>query len=298
MKISAVNLWSWYPLVASRDLQAGAVMPALLHTERLVVWRSREGRLGVWSDRCPHRSISLSLGSTIGETLVCSYHGWEFGSEGNCRRIPAHPGLTPSPAARVRVYPATEEANYVWACLGEPASAQPECALLAGSALYPIRSMHVRADAETVALILLSHPLTAHAERTPAGPTEYQLDGDTLTVAHADASAPAICRVQLGSPPIVVCKLDAAGEPVTYAVLVQPTGENTACIHLALLGEGKQTARLALNGALLRLRDRIPVLAQSILLPELRDVLANTIQVGVMSKGFHHGEDNRPSRAQ
>jgi hypothetical protein len=170
--------------------------------------------------------------------------------------------------------------------------------LLAGSVPCPIRSMHVCADAETVALILLSHPLTAHAERTPAGPAEYHLDGDTLTVAHAGDSGPAICRVRLGLPPIVVCKLDAVGEPLTYAVLVQPTGENTAVIHLALLDEGKPMVRLALNGALLRLRDRIPALAQSILLPELQDVLAATVQPAVLSKGFHHGEDNRSSRAQ
>jgi phenylpropionate dioxygenase-like ring-hydroxylating dioxygenase large terminal subunit len=127
MTIIAVNPWSWYPIVASRDLQAGAGVPAMLHSERLVVWRSGQGRLCIWNDRCPHRSMSLSLGSTIGEMLVCPYHGWEFGSDGNCRRIPAHPTLTPSRAARVRVYPVTEEANYVWACLGEPASTRPEC---------------------------------------------------------------------------------------------------------------------------------------------------------------------------
>ncbi len=300
MSISAVNLWSWYPIVASRDLQTGAVMPAMLHGERVVVWRSREGRLGVWNDRCPHRSMSLSLGSTLGEMLVCPYHGWEFGSDGNCRRIPAHPATTPSRAARARVYPAIEASNYVWACLGEPASAQPECGLVAGSALSPIRSMHVCADAETVALILLAHPLTATAGQTPAAPA-CQLEGDMLAVTHAGESGSAICRAQLGLPPIIVCKLDIAGEPLSYAGLIQPTGENTAVVHLALLGEGAQAARLALNRALSRLRDRMPVLAQSVLLPELRDVLADLRQpaaISVMSKGLDHGENNRPSRAQ
>jgi nitrite reductase/ring-hydroxylating ferredoxin subunit len=300
MSISAVNLWSWYPIVASRDLEAGAVMPATLHGERVVVWRSRQGRLGIWNDRCPHRSMSLSLGSTLGEMLVCPYHGWEFGTDGNCRRIPAHPATTPSRAARARVYPAIEASNYVWACLGEPASAQPECALVAGSTLSPIRSMHVRADAETVALILLSHPLTARAEQTPAAPACH-LEGDTLTVTHAGENGAAICRVQVGSPPIVLCKLEIAGEPLSYAGLVQPTGENTAVVHLALLGEGPQAARLALNGALSRLRDAMPVLAQSVLLPELADALADSRQpeaISVMSKGLNHGENNRPSRAQ
>jgi nitrite reductase/ring-hydroxylating ferredoxin subunit len=300
MSISAVSLWSWYPIVASKDLQAGAVMPAMLHGERLVVWRSREGRLGIWNDRCPHRSMSLSLGSTIGEILVCPYHGWEFGPDGNCRRIPAHPATAPSRAARARVYPTVEVSGYVWACLGEPASAQPECGLLASAVPSPIRSMHVGVDAETVALILLSHPLTTRAEQTPAAPA-CQLDGDTLTVTHARESGSATCRVQLGLPSIVVCKLDIAGEPLSYAGLVQPTGENTACVHLALLGERTQAARLALNGALSRLRDRMSVLAQSGPLLELRDVLADSGQpaaMSVTSKGIDHGKNNRPSRAQ
>jgi nitrite reductase/ring-hydroxylating ferredoxin subunit len=300
MSIGAVNLWSWYPIVASKDLQAGAVMPAMLHGERLVAWRSREGRLGIWNDRCPHRSMSLSLGSTLGELLVCPYHGWQFSADGNCRRIPAHPATTPSRAARARVYPAIEAAGYIWACLGEPASAQPECGLFAGAALSPIRSMHVRADAETVALILLSHPLTARAEQTPSAPA-CQLDGNTLTATHAGENASAICRVQVGGPPIVVCTLDIAGEPVRYVGLVQPTGEDTAVIHLALIGEATLAARLALNDALARLRNRMPVLAQSVLLPGLRDVLADVAQPAAMSaisKGLDHGENNRPGRAQ
>jgi nitrite reductase/ring-hydroxylating ferredoxin subunit len=300
MSISAVSLWSWYPVVASKDLQAGAVMPAMLHGERLVVWRSREGRLGIWNDRCPHRSMSLSLGSTIGERLVCPYHGWEFGPDGNCQRIPAHPATAPSRAARARVYPAVEASGYVWACLGEPASAQPECGLLAGAMLSPIRSMHVGVDAEAVALILLSHPLTARAEQTPAAPA-CQLDGDKLAVTHARESGSAICWVQRGLPFIIVCKLEIAGEPLSYAALVQPTGENAACVHLALLGEGTQAARLTLNGALTRLRDRISALAQDGPPPELRSVLLDSGQptaMSVTSKGIDHGENNRPSRAQ
>ncbi len=306
MGISAVNLWSWYPVVASTDLQAGGVMPATLHGERLVVWRSREGRFGVWNDRCPHRGMSLSLGATIGDLLVCPYHGWEFGSDGNCRRIPAHPAVTPSRGARVRVYPALEASGYIWACLGEPASAQPEYGPIGDDAvLRPVRSMHVRADAEAVALVLLSHPLTAHAERTPAGPAQCQRNGDTLTVTHAAESGPAICRVRLGSPPIVVCTLGGADRPLTYAALVQPTDENTAVIHLALLGDGTSdatlAARLALNAALVRLRDKMPVLAQSSLLPELHDIIPDLIQpaaAGTPWKGLDDGENNRPNRTQ
>jgi nitrite reductase/ring-hydroxylating ferredoxin subunit len=280
MRIGAVNLWSWYPVVASGDLQAGAVMPAMLHGERLVVWRSREGRIGVWNDRCPHRSMSLSLGATTGDALVCPYHGWEFGSDGNCRRIPAHPALTPSRAARARVYPAIEAANYVWACLGEPASAQPEYGLFAGLVPEPIRSMHVRADAETVALVLLSHPFAA--ERGPAELADCRLDGDILAVTHASERGHTLCRARLGLPSIVVCQPDPASGSLPYAALVQPTGEDTAAIHLALLDSGTPAARLALNSALVRLRHRMGDLAQSALLLKLRNAAAGWAQPAPM----------------
>lgn len=270
MSISSVNLWSWFPIVAAKDLHAGAVLPAKLHAERLVVWRSREGCVGVWSDRCPHRGMSLSLGSTLGDTLVCPYHGWEFGADGNCRRIPAHPATKPSHAARARVYPAIEACGYVWACLGEPAAAQPECALLAGAALSPVRSLHVRADAATVALILLSRPLTDRRKPAPA----WQLDGDTLTVTHPLAGGAAVCRARVGLPPVVACSIDGAGTSLRYAGLVQPTGENTAVVHLALLEEAPLATRLALNAALERLREEMPALAQGALLPELREAAA------------------------
>lgn len=284
IRIGAVNLWSWYPVVASSDLPAGAVMPAMLHGERLVVWRSREGRIGVWNDRCPHRSMSLSLGATTGDTLVCPYHGWEFGSDGNCRRIPAHPALTPSRAARARVYPALEASNYVWACLGEPASAQPEYGLFAGLVPEPIRSMHVRADAETVALILLSHPLAAYphaaqphaadAEHPPTELADCRLDGDILAVTHAGERGQTLCRARLGLPSIVVCQPDPASGSLPYAALVQPTGEDTAAIHLALLGSGTEAARLTLNSALVRLRHGMRDLAESALLLKLRNAAA------------------------
>jgi nitrite reductase/ring-hydroxylating ferredoxin subunit len=265
MGISAVNLWSWHPVVASADLLAGGLMRVTLQGEALVVWRSQEGRVGVWNDRCPHRGMSLSFGATIGDTLVCPYHGWVFGSDGNCRRIPAHPELTPSRAARTRVYPVVEASSYVWACLGEPLSEQPEGGLVAGSVLQPVRSMHVRADAETVAQILLAHPLSAK----PMASAEYRQDVDILTARHAGESGTAICRVQLESAPVVVCELDTATEASTYAAFVQPVDETTSVIHLALIGEGPQSARLALNEALVRLRGAIPALASGQVLPEL-----------------------------
>jgi len=104
-----------------------------------------------------------------------------------------------------------------------------------------------------------------------------------------------ICRVRLGLPSIVVCQPDPAAGSSTYAALVQPTGEDTAVIHLALLGSGSQAARPALNSALVRLRHRMPALAHSALLLKLRDAIAGSAQpasMNVMSKGPDDDENN------
>ena len=249
MKIRLANPWSWYPVVAAVDLRPGAVMPALLHGERLVVWRSQEGRVGVWNDRCPHRSMSLSFGATIGETLVCPYHGWEFRADGHCSRIPAHPDLAPSRAARARVYPALEAHGYVWACLGEPAAATPAYPTLDGLSLHPVRSLHLGIDAGQAATILLSQPLLRDTETTAAAPSD---EADALSVAHRDAHGRTVFRTRLEFPSLVVGSHDT----VSYVALIQPTGAASSAVHLASTGEPGDA--LALNAALVRLRRGLP----------------------------------------
>ena len=39
--------------------------------------------------------MRLSFGFVKENRLTCLYHGWEYGSDGGCRKIPAHPEVTP-----------------------------------------------------------------------------------------------------------------------------------------------------------------------------------------------------------
>jgi vanillate O-demethylase monooxygenase subunit len=45
--------------------------------------------LAAFEDRCPHRLAPLSIGTVLGPTLQCRYHGWEIEGSGRCTRIPA-----------------------------------------------------------------------------------------------------------------------------------------------------------------------------------------------------------------
>ena len=73
------------------SIQPGGVHPIQLQDVELVLWRDYAGQAHVWHDRCPHRGMRLSFGFVKENRLTCLYHGWEYGSDGGCRKIPAHP---------------------------------------------------------------------------------------------------------------------------------------------------------------------------------------------------------------
>lgn len=105
---------AWTPVALARDLPPLGVMPVCVDGIDMALWRSATGRLAAWADRCPHRGMRLSHGFVRGEALSCIYHGWSYGAEGQCLRIPAHPDLTPPEAIRVPIFQAMEKCGVVW----------------------------------------------------------------------------------------------------------------------------------------------------------------------------------------
>lgn len=70
--------------------------------------------------------MRLSHGFVRGEALSCIYHGWSYGSAGQCLRIPAHPGLTPPETIRAVTYPVEESCGIIWVADGTPVGAPPQ----------------------------------------------------------------------------------------------------------------------------------------------------------------------------
>ncbi|MDG6954218.1 MAG: aromatic ring-hydroxylating dioxygenase subunit alpha [Nitrososphaerota archaeon] len=119
-----VLLDDWHPIAKASDVPEGAVLPARLLGEDLVIWRMGD-EIMVWQDLCVHRGTRLSLGHVGGGQLHCGYHGWTYSSSGECVRIPAHPEQRPPPKARVKAYRAKVGYGLVWASLGDPAAGLP-----------------------------------------------------------------------------------------------------------------------------------------------------------------------------
>ena len=187
----------------------------VLHTallgQELAIWRSDDGIVNAWENRCPHRGVRLTVGTNLGNVLKCRYHGWTFESgTGQCTERPAHPGEKPPALARVRTFPCVEEHGYVWTRLREDGDDARGLAVGPIRPTLTLRSIHVRASAAMVAESLAHHarntpgvsmadavdPYVVHTVGPQAGTTWYFLQPvtDAETVLHAslaDAPSPA-----------------------------------------------------------------------------------------------------------
>ncbi|MCB9795567.1 MAG: aromatic ring-hydroxylating dioxygenase subunit alpha [Alphaproteobacteria bacterium] len=109
-------LRAWYVLCTSEELRAGAKpLKRSLYGAPIVLFRGQDGRPGALLDRCPHRSVPLSIGEVRGCNLQCAYHGWEFDAQGHVQRIPALVGEADKPGRRAQAYPLREQQGFIWA---------------------------------------------------------------------------------------------------------------------------------------------------------------------------------------
>lgn len=145
----------WVPIVLSRDIPPGVTRAVILDGQELVAWRSEGGAMQVWEDRCPHRGMRLSYGFVRGERLNCLYHGWEYGENAACRRIPAHPDLEVPPTIRANAHAATETGGMVLVNLND---SEPPPVLLAG---LPVASLAIDADIAAVLAACEPRPIAA-----------------------------------------------------------------------------------------------------------------------------------------
>ena len=125
-----VLLNDWHPVAASAMLSGGALLPTTLMGWELALWRSSDGEVHAWEDRCPHRGTRFSIGEVREDTVVCAYHGWRFAADGSCAQIPSQPDVRPPVRAVARSFPVRERYGLVWVCIGAPAGEvlpYPEC---------------------------------------------------------------------------------------------------------------------------------------------------------------------------
>lgn len=117
----------WYPVCFGQDFPKNKPYSFSLYDEPLVLFRNQSGELICLTDRCPHRAAKLSDGQIIDGKIECLYHGWQFGSEGECLHIPqlATDAKIPHNAC-VKSFKVVERQGMIWMWAGEPKGADEQ----------------------------------------------------------------------------------------------------------------------------------------------------------------------------
>ena len=118
----------WHPVALAQDLtDEQPTHPVRILGEDLVLFKDKQGRVGLLADRCPHRGASLLYGRVEQRGIACPYHGWLFGADGRCHETPAEPAdskfhLT----VRHKAYPLQKFVGMYWTYMGpQPAPLLP-----------------------------------------------------------------------------------------------------------------------------------------------------------------------------
>ena len=116
----------WY-VVATIDEIGDAPVSVELLDISYVIWRTATQDLIATRDRCTHREGRLSGGTVEAGCLRCPYHGWEFGEQGRCEKIPSSGERTViPPKAHLTTLSIQEHYGLVWLCPDEPKSPVPD----------------------------------------------------------------------------------------------------------------------------------------------------------------------------
>ena len=78
----------WQPIGAAVDLESKWTKRVRLLGEDLVIFKDRQGRLGLIAEQCPHRRASFAHGIPTENGIRCPYHGWEYNAQGKCINQP------------------------------------------------------------------------------------------------------------------------------------------------------------------------------------------------------------------
>jgi 3-ketosteroid 9alpha-monooxygenase subunit A len=78
----------WFAVAWTDDLKAGEVKSLRCLGRDLVIFRARDGSVGVFDAYCPHLGAHLGFGRVEGNRIICPFHHWEFDVTGVCQKIP------------------------------------------------------------------------------------------------------------------------------------------------------------------------------------------------------------------
>jgi nitrite reductase/ring-hydroxylating ferredoxin subunit len=110
---------TWQPVCLSSELGELPLKVTLLG-EDLVLFRSRNGDLGLLDRHCSHRGASLEYGLPTDAGIQCCYHGWHFACDGRILDTPNDPRSSLKTRICHPAYPVHEYQGIIFAWMGPP----------------------------------------------------------------------------------------------------------------------------------------------------------------------------------
>ncbi|WP_028217026.1 aromatic ring-hydroxylating dioxygenase subunit alpha [Paraburkholderia oxyphila] len=113
----------WYVAALSTEVGRTPLGRKILGTD-VVLYRTTDGMPIALYDRCPHRSLPLSMGELVGDEIQCAYHGMRFDTQGACVAIPGQCTISGA-LLHARSYPLVEKSLWIWIWMGDAERADP-----------------------------------------------------------------------------------------------------------------------------------------------------------------------------
>jgi len=109
----------WQPVALAEELPpGGAPLPVRLLGEDLVLFRDKQGRVGLLADHCAHRGASLCYGRVEERGISCAYHGWLYDTGGNVLETPPERNDAILKHVQQPAYPVQKFVGLYWAYFG------------------------------------------------------------------------------------------------------------------------------------------------------------------------------------
>ncbi|MCO5594376.1 hypothetical protein L7F22_048406 [Adiantum nelumboides] len=105
----------WYPVAFIDDISKDTMVPFECFEEPWVLFRGPDGRAGCVRNSCAHRACPLHLGEVKDGRIQCPYHGWEYGTNGVCEKMPS----TKPVKVSIQALPCVEHDGMVWIWPGD-----------------------------------------------------------------------------------------------------------------------------------------------------------------------------------
>lgn len=110
----------FHPITFTHNIPYDRPISMKLAQKNIVLWRSLNGTVQCFENRCPHRGAELSSGKIVEDKIQCGYHGWEFDKNGFCQQIPqmrTNNQYIPR-ACDVKSYDTISYSDILWANIG------------------------------------------------------------------------------------------------------------------------------------------------------------------------------------